>query len=197
MTLGSKMSLYVICAGVVGLAGCGSSSDGPVGGPVVGALDMHCGTTKQQIGQCLTGSAAADAAAADPDGGASSGGSIYGDTMYNAEGDDDDCKYHIAWTSTPIRRNADVTFNVTLTRLLDQTPSTGDDITIEAFLTDTHPTPSLDIKSTGGTDGKYSVGTVRFDAAGMWTVRFHFNELCSDLPEDSPHGHAAFFVNVP
>ena len=33
--------------------------------------------------------------------------------------------------------------------------------------------------------------------AGDWTVRFHFYENCNDAPEDSPHGHAAFFVHVP
>jgi hypothetical protein len=193
------MSLFVICAGAAPLASCGSSNDGPVGGAVAGALDMHCGTMTQQIGQCVTdtGGTDAGAAAADPDGGTSTGGSDFGDTMYNAAGNDDDCKYHVVWTSTPIRQNTDVTFNVTLTRLLDMTPSTGDDITIEAFLTDTHPTPSVDIKSMDKGGGNYSVGTVRFDAAGMWTVRFHFNEMCSDAPEDSPHGHAAFFVNVP
>ena len=26
----------------------------------------------------------------------------YGATMFNAEGDDDDCKYHVKWTATPI-----------------------------------------------------------------------------------------------
>ena len=34
-------------------------------------------------------------------------------------------------------------------------------------------------------------------APGKWTVRFHFNEICCDVNSDSPHGHAAFFVNVP
>jgi hypothetical protein len=28
-------------------------------------------------------------------------------------------------------------------------------------------------------------------------VRFHLHENCSDVPEDSPHGHAAFYVSVP
>ncbi|HXI55164.1 MAG TPA: hypothetical protein VNO55_03845, partial [Polyangia bacterium] len=39
--------------------GCGSSSSGPTGGPVAGALDTHCknadGTQKvQEIGMCMT-----------------------------------------------------------------------------------------------------------------------------------------------
>jgi hypothetical protein len=45
--------------------------------------------------------------------------------------------------------------------------------------------------------GTYSVGPVRFDQAGRWFVRFHFYETCSDAPEDSPHGHVAFWVDVP
>lgn len=32
---------------------------------------------------------------------------------------------------------------------------------------------------------------------GRWMVRSHLYETCSDEPEDSPHGHAAFFVTVP
>ena len=48
----------------------------------------------------------------------------------------------------------------------------------------------------------YKVGPIRFDAAGnapghYWTVRFHLYEECNDSPEDSPHGHAAFYVSVP
>jgi len=38
---------------------------------------------------------------------------------------------------------------------------------------------------------------ITFDAAGDWTVRYHFYEDCNDAPEDSPHGHAAFLVHVP
>jgi hypothetical protein len=33
--------------------------------------------------------------------------------------------------------------------------------------------------------------------AGRWNVRFHMYEQCSDLTEDSPHGHITFFVDVP
>ena len=45
--------------------------------------------------------------------------------------------------------------------------------------------------------GVYKVGPIKFDAAGIWTVRFHFFEECGDAREDSPHGHAAFYVKVP
>ena len=38
---------------------------------------------------------------------------------------------------------------------------------------------------------------VRFDAKGRWTVRFHLHEECADEAPDSPHGHIAFFIDVP
>jgi hypothetical protein len=39
-------------------------------------------------------------------------------------------------------------------------------------------------------------GPLRFDRSGRWVVRFHFYEDCND-GESSPHGHIAFFVDVP
>ncbi|HXU02701.1 MAG TPA: hypothetical protein VN903_17170 [Polyangia bacterium] len=176
-------------------AGCSSDNNGPTGGPVMGALDMHCAATGPTIiGECMTGTAPVDAAAPDPDGGAPT--SDYGDTLYNAEGDDDDCKYHVKWTATPIREKTAVTFTVTLTKLADMTPATGAGINAEVFLNATHPAvpPPQATESAGG---KYTVGPIKFDASGNWTVRFHFFEDCNDAPEDSPHGHAAFFVHVP
>jgi hypothetical protein len=185
----------------LGVVGCGSSTSGPTGGAVMGALDMHCGDMKQQVGQCITvgsdaGTPPADDAGAD-DGGTTSGGSGFGATMYNAEGDDDDCKYHVVWTSSPVKRNTNVTFDLTVTRKFDNTPATGADVTVEAFLSDTHPTPTSDIPNMESAGGKYHVGPMQFDAMGDWTVRFHLYETCSDVPDDSPHGHAAFFVHVP
>ena len=66
-----------------------------------------------------------------------------------------------------------------------------------AFLSDVHPAPNTDAKATATSAGTYTVGPIRFDAAGTWTVRFHVSEECTDVAEDSPHGHAAFFVRVP
>ena len=43
--------------------------------------------------------------------------------------------------------------------------------------------------------GTYT-GPIYFDRAGEWTVRFHFEETCNDVP-GSPHGHIAFHVVVP
>ena len=182
------------------LYGCSSDSGpkGPTGGPVSGALDTHCkdadgGSLAKMIGICMMG-ADVDAAAPDPDAGAPT--SDYGETLHNAEGDDDDCKYHLTWTATPIRQKTGVTFNVTLTKLADGTPATEAGINAEVFLNETHPVapPPVATESAGG---KYAVGPIAFDAAGDWTVRYHFYEDCNDAPEDSPHGHAAFLVHVP
>jgi len=179
-------------AGLVA-ARCGGDSEprGPVGGPVSGALDVHCkdadgGVVAQEVGQCVTGGG-------EPDGGAIT---EEGEPMFNAEGDDDDCKYHVSWTSTPVRENANVTFTVTLTKLTNGEPATAAGLHAEVFLNDTHPAapPGEATESAGG---KYTVGPIKFDAPGDWTVRFHFYEECSDAPADSPHGHAAFFVRVP
>jgi hypothetical protein len=139
--------------------------------------------------------AGVDAGSAD-DGG-DSGGGDYGPTLYNFEGDDDDCKYHVKWSSTAVKENVGVTFAVTATRLIDGAAATGANVELEVFLDTSHPTPTTDIPNTESSGGNYKVGPVVFDAPGKWTVRFHFYEMCSDEPEDSPHGHAAFFVNVP
>ena len=64
-------------------------------------------------------------------------------------------------------------------------------------LDDIHPTPSVNVISMESAGGNYKVGPVKLDQSGRWVVRFHFYETCSDIPEDSPHGHVAFYVDVP
>jgi len=183
---------------------------------VVGPADTHCtamdGTEiKQEIGMCVpdtggaagaggasddAGSSPADGGTGDDGGGDNGATSDFGATLYNHEGDDDDCKYHVTWTSTEVKEGAGVTFDVTAIRRADGKPALGANVQIEVFMGN-HPTPTVDIptKELGG--GKYQVGPVVFDTPGRWTVRFHFYETCSDAPEDSPHGHAAFFIQVP
>src|SRR5437764_15050824 len=129
-------------AALLGVACKDNGPSGPTGGPVMGALDTHCkdadgGVNATVVGMCVTGSVPVDAAAPDPDGGAPT--SDYGETLFNAEGDDDDCKYHVKWTATAIRQNTGVNFEVTLTKLADGTPATGAGVRAEIFLTDTHP----------------------------------------------------------
>jgi hypothetical protein len=191
------------------------------GGAVKADADKHCGTTVQPTSQAAchpgagggggtggggtggggtggaggagTGGAGGGAGAA---GGAGGGAEAeYGPTMNNQEGDDDDCKYHMAWTATPICENTDITFSLVLTDKSANKPSTGAKPYIEAFLDETHGAPKLGT-STETSAGNYTIGPVAFDAPGRWTVRFHVFGDCED-GETSPHSHGAFYVDVP
>ncbi len=207
---------FVTICGLV--AACSTSSSGgtadagPGGGPVSGAQDAHCkadGGVTQSVSaaSCHPGDGGApDDAGAGGDGGG--GGITYGDTEFNAEGDDDDCKYHVKWSATSVRQGADVTFTVTVTTKdaasspMRPLPGEGTGglipVRAEVYLNDTHPGPNTKQTSAEtSTQGTYTVGPIRFDASGNWTVRFHFHESCEDTRDDSPHGHAAFFVQVP
>jgi len=213
-------------------AGCSSdgaptASTGTPGTQVMGALDDHCEghpTGVSDPAACSTlMSSDQEAAGAGPgpggadddegEGGASATADCnsvhdadYGATLYNAEGDDDDCKYHVSWKSTPIHLNQDVTFTVTTRSKADDTPLQGIEAgqkalsRIELYVpcSPTHFPPSIDSKPTitEVSPGVYTVGPVRFDTPGRWVVRFHFYESCLDQ-ESSPHGHIAFFVDVP
>jgi hypothetical protein len=203
-------------------AGC-SASDTPsppsaLGGPVPGPDDSHC------AGQPVVD---VDPAACHGDtpeegeGGASgegeeaggAGGSDcnqthdaeYGDTLPNSEGDDDDCKYHVSWTSTPIRRNQDVTFAVTtkdlatdqpLESLAGETKLPLSSVEVYQPCEPTRLGPAQKAKFEETAPGVYEGGPLRFDQPGRWVVRFHFYEECND-GEASPHGHVAFFVDIP
>jgi hypothetical protein len=192
----SRLFLVTLACGALGSA-CGSSSspaenDGAVGGPVADGGGNHCMANgmlaAQPVGMCQTDDGGGGATAID-----------YGETLYNSSGYDDDCKYHVSWTSTPIRKNTDVTFTVTVETLDPAGPATGADVSPEPFLS---PIVPGDISRTTTTEspagsGIYKVGPIVFKQSGLWTVRFHFYEMCADGPADSPHGHAAFYVEVP
>jgi hypothetical protein len=45
--------------------------------------------------------------------------------------------------------------------------------------------------------GIYRIGPLAFGGAGRWIIRFHLYDECDDTAPDSPHAHAAFFVDVP
>jgi len=197
-----------------------AGADSPAG-VVIGPPDDHCkasdgGLTIQTIGVCevidpttvptnaascnvtfdkdagvvstpTIDASASDAAAASP----------YGATMYGAAGNDDDCKYYVSWTATPIKEKTDTYFTVTAIRLADMMPATcagiRPDVSLNIYTGAAAPTnPSPEIAP-----GVYKVGPIQFSQAGIWTVRFHLFEECSDDPADSPHGHAAFYVQVP
>jgi hypothetical protein len=191
-----------------------SASCSSPGGPAAGPTDEHCkGITPQDVnGSACEISRGYDAGPA-PDarpGPCGENGSDYGATMYGQEGDDDDCKYHVTYTYTPICENDGTYFTVTahyLTRDLAplEHACTYAELCYEKGENGTgSPPPNSDERPpvggqlvVEGPPGTYTVGPVTFDEAGEWTVRFHFNEICCDVLPDSPHGHAAFHVNVP
>ena len=202
----------------------GSPSTGngysPVG-VVLGPLDSHCsdhdgGQRVQELGACLVLDKSeipanaggcglpftTDAGTSHADADAGSATSEYGPTMYGSSGNDDDCKYYLSWVSTPIQQNADTYFTVTAIRLADGKPASCAGVRPDVSLSLTHGVPAPAEPAPEIAPGVYKVGPIRFDAAGntaghYWTVRFHLFEECSDTPEDSPHGHAAFYVAVP
>lgn len=194
LSIGGIAALFAACGG----------DDGATGGPAPGSADMHCvGVDPQAVSQadCQfrppvdaavdagSGSAAPDAASDDD--------SDFGATMFGDDGDDDDCKYHVSWTASGIKENSNVFFNVVATTLTDNKPATGANIFAEVYLSDTHEAPPTNQTAVENPPGTYKVGPIQFDMPGMWTVRFHLHEDCLDYADDSPHGHAAFFVDVP
>jgi len=193
--LGAALALSGLLA-----AGCGSSnqaSDAAVGGPVSGALDNHCAAVTPII---------VSQASCHPAGSGTDDGSTDEESpvLYNAAGDDDDCKYHVSFTSTPVRLNQNVAFNVTAT-LLDPgangAPATGANIQIESYMADNPlqliPNTGVTTAETPAGSGVYKISPVRFPMSGQWVVRFHLYEDCADLNDDSPHGHIAFLLDVP
>jgi hypothetical protein len=212
---------WIVAAAFSGLAlaalGCSSNSPGgplsPAGEVVTGPLDSHCalpdgGQMIQSIGACVgeapipntcggtitfqAATNAADAAASSDDGGASD----YGPTMYGSAGNDDDCKYYVSWIATPIQEKTDTYFTVTAIRLQDMQPARCAGVRVDVFLSSLHGAPPPATEAPEIAAGVYKVGPIQFDQPGQWSVRFHFYEECNDTP-DSPHGHAAFYVDVP
>ncbi|HKO90722.1 MAG TPA: hypothetical protein VJU61_06205 [Polyangiaceae bacterium] len=190
--------LWALLATLAGGAACSDDEDETAacvggGGPVAGPADTHC-QAAQEIGQCVTGADAAALAAAEEEEEEELG------IFYGREADDDDCKYHVRFENSCILQNQPVSFTVQLTKKADGTAATGADPDgPEIYLADdpSHVSPSNDFTATEGPAGTYEIGGVVFDRPGRWVVRFHFFEMCSDIPEDAPHGHTAFYIDVP
>jgi hypothetical protein len=173
------------------------SGQGKQGGPADGGADTHCTLDDGGVTKTPTSTASCH-----PGGDAGSDMPDYGDTLYGNEGDDDDCKYHVKWTATGITNGGitnggNATFACTVTRRIDGAPAKGAAVYTEVYLSSTHPAPKSGDPSTENPDGTYTINNVSFDASGRWTVRFHIFGECEDTRPDSPHGHAAFFVDVP
>lgn len=168
---------------------------------VGGAADAHCAgkpLTKVDPAVCKVvpdaGHGPGDGGATD--GGAEPAGDNYGPTNFNSEAEDDDCKYHVRWESTAVMQNADVTFKVTATARTDNSHVANAKPYIEAFFDERTPAPNSPSVTVETAPGTYTIGPMRFNKAGNWNMRFHFNDECTDS-ETSPHGHVAFFVKVP
>ena len=199
---------------IAAAAACSSSGNGPsnlakltvakcvaAGKAPPGPADSHCHGRPAQ---------ATSEAACHPDATASDRGCPYGVTVYGEETDDDDCKYHVTWSSSPIcegSATSGVTFTVVATILGSGAALAGAGTVAEVFTTSspndagcddqsTHPGPNTGVVLAEGPPGTY-VGPIVFDQSGQWTVRFHFHEECADVLPDSPHGHAAFHLTVP
>jgi hypothetical protein len=217
---------------ILASASCSSSSSSPDAGAVAtctspgeatpGPADTHCANAGPDGGALVVAvTLACDAVLPAADAGADDGGGAsaceYGPTEYGHEADDDDCKYHLKWSSTPIcDEPGNVTFTVVVTRKSDGSPLTGAGINTEVFSsTPGDPTASTYCDDNGGVLGPNSgaiftegppgtyVGPIAFmpiaadaGAPGAWTVRFHLFEKCTDAP-NAPHGHCAFHVTAP
>jgi hypothetical protein len=164
------------------------------GGPVTGAQDNHCfddgGANFVSVDPAMCTIDAGDTGG---------GGGDFGETMFNTSGNDDDCKYAVSYTVPGgICVNGDSFFVVTLKdAIMNQPVAHADHVRPEIFLTsNATPVNTSTSMTTETSPGVYKIGPIKFPSAGNYTVRFHFFENCTDT-ETSPHGHAAFFVNVP
>jgi hypothetical protein len=225
--LSRTLSLSLSVALLATIAACSHSHDEAAAtaarlAVVSGAGDAHCAGKSVAVEPAICHAAHADAGSAEA--GADAGGmaiSDYGPTLFLTEGDDDDCKYHVKWSSPQVDTGAspasvklalsprhegeappptataagNATFTVVLTSKVDGKPVTGAPVNIEAFLDDLHPAPNTTQSVQETSPGTYTVGPVAFDASGRWTVRFHIHDECND-GERSPHGHVAFYVQV-
>jgi hypothetical protein len=222
-----RILLLAAATGLLLNASCSSdepstTATGPAGGLVAGDADTHCDGQTPAVVDPAACTMPAVAGGEGGEGGAPTAQSStsqagasdcnaehdaeYGETLYNDRGDDDDCKYEAHWTSTPIRLNENVTFTVMATDLTTGKPLEPlDDGTLPLSRIEIYqpckptrraPVQDYSAKFAETAPGEYTGGPISFDQSGRWVVRFHFYEQCSD-GDTSPHGHIAFFVDVP
>jgi hypothetical protein len=189
---------FAMAFALAAAAGCSQSADNPPpaqcmsdGGAVSGTAPDMCMGMFQPVGMCMMEPA---------DGGDTDAGppEPLPDPSVGTSNNDDDCKYKVSFTYDCVQKGMPGTvFVVTLkSSTMNNMPVSGANAYVEAFLNANHPAGG-NTGSTEPSDGTYRIGPVVFDQSGQWTVRFHFFGDCSDTPEDSPHAHAAFLINVP
>src|SRR5579859_2352753 len=123
-----------------------------------GPTDHHC--TDPEAGAIVQPT---DPASCYPDAGLEDAGAgcPYGDTLYGQETDDDDCKYHVKWTSTAVcEKPGGVYFTVVATNKTDGSPLVGAHTIAETFTTSpgdascddvsTHPGPNTGVQLVEG-----------------------------------------------
>jgi hypothetical protein len=180
-------------------AGCSSSDNNPPpaacmsdGGALSGTAPDMCMGMFTAVGMCMTEpeDGGGDMDAGPPE--------MLPTPSVGTSNNDDDCKYKVSFTYDCVQKGMPGTvFLVSLkSSTMNNAPVPGAEPYIEAFLNSTHPAGGNNL-GTEPTPGNYKIGPIVFDQSGKWTVRFHFFPTCSDIPEDSPHGHAAFFIDVP
>jgi hypothetical protein len=117
--------------------------------------------------------------------------------LLDLSGADDQCKYFLTLTpATPLVPGQPVTFTLDGALLATQTPMTGAAPRVEASLYDAHPLAVPAGASAEPTPGHYTIGPLTFDAAGVWTLRLHLYERCTEDAPDSPAGNVAFALVV-
>jgi hypothetical protein len=175
---------------------------GECGGAVDGTNEAHCeeanGTPiEQAIGACVSG---VDEAEAEEGEEHEHEEEEEHEPNFGSEAVDDTCKYRVSFENTCVSVDRPVTFTLSLTRLFDEMPGAGANPAFpEIFLANepTHISPSNNILAAETSPGTYEIGPILFDRSGRWVVRFHYFDTCSELPVDSPHSHAAFYIDVP
>lgn len=179
----------VPCLALCALAACGTPAPA---GLVPGALDLHCalpdgGARAQPVAE----------ASCHATGGGDAGVPEAPEPLFNGEGDDADCKFHLRLSTTAVARDRDVTFTLVATHKGDGAALLGAEPSLEATLGAAHPAPNSGAATAEAPGGTYTIGPLRFDQPGRWTVEVHLFHHCTDVLEDSPHAHAAFLVDVP
>ena len=106
------------------------------------------------------------------------------------EGDDDNCLFHVKMTIPCVRLNEEATFVVDMSDIHTKDPSKGAAPTIDGFI-GSHVMPNTNQKWAEN-NGIYTIGPLRFDQMGRWTVTLHMYDASPTL-----HTHVAFHVDVP
>ena len=128
---------------LVTVIACSSTPSGPAGGFVSGPNNEHCvaavfldagNTVTADDGQFIDDAGQFVQRVGICDNASDAGAPQYGDTNYGSQAADDDCKYNVSVTVSPIYQNSNVTFVVTATSRVDGGPVTGANTFAEVYL---------------------------------------------------------------